>query len=252
MSLKSTMFIANWKMNGAPSNFQEVSKVADFLKKSLKKYKKAIVYCPPLPLLTYFYKKNTSKNIKFGAQDISSTNIMSGAATGSISAFLAKLNGAEYVILGHSEKRSSGDSFSKIRNKILQANKMKLKIIFCIGETLQQKKKNKSLLILKKQITGSVNKKINFNNVIFAYEPIWSIGTGLVPTPEYLEKTFLFLSTYLKNNFKIKSPKILYGGSVNSKNIRDLRSIRACAGYLIGGASLKSKNFIEIIKNYYN
>ena len=120
------------------------------------------------------------------------------------------------------------------------------------GRNLEPKKKNQSLAVLKKQIIGSVTKKINFNNIIFAYEPVWSIGTGLVPSPEYLEKTFLFLNSYLKNNFKIKSPKILYGGSVNPANIKGLRSIKACSGYLVGGASLKAKNFIEIIKNYYN
>ena len=95
-------------------------------------------------------------------------------------------------------------------------------------------------------------KKTNFSNVTFAYEPVWSIGTGLVPTDEYLEKIFSFLKTLLKNEFKIKSPKILYGGSVNSANIKNLRTIMGCSGYLIGGASLKAKNFIEIIKNYYN
>ena len=117
MSSKSIMFVANWKMNGVPSNFKEVSKVGDFLKKGLKKYKKSIIYCPPSPLLTYFFKKNICKSITFGIQDLSNTNLNSGAATGSISASLAKLNGAKYVILGHSEKRSSGDTFLKIKNK---------------------------------------------------------------------------------------------------------------------------------------
>ena len=252
MSLKSTMFVANWKMNGTSFNFKEVSKVGVFLNKNLKKYKKSIIFCPPLPLLTYFSKKNVNSNIQFGAQNISNTSLSFGAATGSISASMVKTSGAEYVILGHSESRSSGDSFLMIKNKILHADKTKLKIIFCMGETLSQKKRSQSLAVLKKQIIGSVTKKINFNNIIFAYEPVWSIGTGLVPSPEYLEKTFLFLNSYLKNNFKIKSPKILYGGSVNPANIKGLRSIKACSGYLVGGASLKAKNFIEIIKNYYN
>ena len=252
MSLKSTMFVANWKMNGTSFNFKEVSKVGGFLNKNLKKYKKSIIFCPPLPLLTYFSQRNVNNNIQLGAQNISNTSLSFGAATGSISASMAKTSGAEYVILGHSESRSSGDSLLMIKKKILHADKTKLKIIFCMGETLSQKKKNQSLAVLKKQIIGSVTKKINFNNIIFAYEPVWSIGTGLVPSPEYLEKTFLFLNSYLKNNFKIKSPKILYGGSVNPTNIKGLRSIKACSGYLVGGASLKAKNFIEIIKNYYN
>ena len=252
MSLKTTLFIANWKMNGSPSNFSEVAKVTDFLDKKLKKYKKSIVFCPPIPLLAYFSKKNKSKKILFGAQDISNTKIDFGAETGSHSASLIKSSGAQYLILGHSERRVAGDDFLSIKEKFLSANKSKLKIIFCIGETLEEKKKNKTLATLKKQIFNSLPKKTNFNNVTFAYEPVWSIGTGLVPTSEYLEKIFCFLEAILKNDLKIKSPKILYGGSVNSVNIKDLRTITACSGYLIGGASLKAKNFIEIIKNYYN
>jgi triosephosphate isomerase len=252
MSSKTILFIANWKMNGSPSNFVEVTKVADFLDKKLKKYKKYIVFCPPISLLGYFSKKNRSKKIAFGAQDISNTKIEFGAETGSLSASLVKLSGAQYLIVGHSERRVTGDNFLVIKEKLLSASKSKLKIIFCIGETLEEKKKNKSLTILKKQILNSLPKKINLNNVTFAYEPVWSIGTGLVPTNQYLEKMFSFLETLLKSQFKIKSPKIIYGGSVNSANIKNLRNIGACSGYLIGGASLKAKNFIEIIKNYYN
>lgn len=252
MSFKTTLFIANWKMNGSPSSFSEVAKVADFLDKKLKKYKKTIVFCPPIPLLAYFSKKNKSKRILFGAQDISNTKIDFGAKTGSYSAPLVKLSGAQYLILGHSEKRVAGDNFLSIKEKFLSANKCKFKIVFCIGETLEEKIKNKSLAILKKQILNSLPKKTNLNNVIFAYEPVWSIGTGLVPTSNYLKKIFFFLESLLKSEFKIKSPKILYGGSVNSANIKNLRTIAACSGYLIGGASLKAKNFIEIIKNYYN
>ena len=252
MSLKTTLFIANWKMNGSPSSFSEVAKVTDFLDKKLKQYKKTIVFCPPIPLLAYFSKKNISKKILFGAQDISNTKMAFGPETGSHSASLIKLSGAQYLILGHSEKRVAGDDFLSIKEKFLSANKNKLKIVFCIGETFEEKNMNKSLAILKKQILNSLPKKTNLNNVIFAYEPVWSIGTGLVPTNQYLEKIFSFLKILLKNELKIKSPKILYGGSVNSGNIKNLRTITGCSGYLIGGASLKAKNFIEIIKNYYS
>jgi len=126
MSLKSTMFVANWKMNGTSFNFKEVSKVGVFLNKNLKNIK-IYYFCPPLPLLTYFSKKNANNNIQFGAQNISNTSLSFGAATGSISASMAKTSGAEYVILGHSESRSSGDSFLMIKNKILHADKTKLK-----------------------------------------------------------------------------------------------------------------------------
>ena len=252
MSFKTTLFVANWKMNGKPSDFKELSRVGAFLNKNLKKYKKSIVFCPPASLLSYFFKKNTCNKICFGAQDISNTNLSYGAATGLLSANILKLSGAEYTIIGHSEKRLAGDNPSIIKNKLILANKNNLKSIFCIGETLNQKKKNQSITVLKKQILQSITKKTNFNNVVFAYEPIWSIGSGLIPSRDYLEKTFSFINFFLKTNYMIKNPKILYGGSVNSNNIKDLKQIKACSGYLIGGASLKAKNFIEIIKNYYN
>ena len=191
MSLKSTMFVANWKMNGTSFNFKEVSKVGVFLNKNLKKYKKSIIFCPPLPLLTYFSKKNANNNIQFGAQNLSNTSLSFGAATGSISASMAKTSGAEYVILGHSESRSSGDSFLMIKNKILNADKTKLKIIFCMGETLSQKKKNQSLAVLKKQIVGSVSRKISFNNIIFI---MCSISTILLVS---IENTLLSFKIFL-------------------------------------------------------
>ena len=252
MSSKSTLFVANWKMNGTPSDLKEINKVADFLKKKFNKFLKIVIYCPPTPLLTYFSKKNLSNLIKFGAQNVSSTNIDYGAKTGSLSPKLLKQCGAEYVIIGHSERRLEGENFSKIKKKINTSLNSNLKIILCIGETFKQKKNNKSLAILKMQITKALSMHQNLSNVIFAYEPIWSIGTGVVADEAYLNKIFNFLNIFLKKKYKIRNPKILYGGSVNHSNIKNLRLINHCSGYLVGGASLKAKNFIEIIVNYYN
>jgi len=148
--------------------------------------------------------------------------------------------------------RSGGDTFEIIKKKIDAANKVNLKIIFCIGESLKDKNENKSISVLKKQISKSLIKKSNFKNLIFAYEPIWSIGTGLIPNEKYLNKIFYFLKKYLKDNYKIKNPKILYGGSVSGQNIKNLKLINDCSGFLVGGASLRANNFIEIIRNYYN
>lgn len=252
MSSKSILFVANWKMNGAPSDLKEINKVAVFLKKKFHKFLKTVIYCPPIPLLTYFSKKNQSRTIKFGAQNVSSTNSDYGAKTGSLSPKLLQKCGAEYVIIGHSERRFKGESFSEIKKKINTSLNSNLKIIFCIGETFKQKKNNKSLTILKMQITKSLITNQNLSNVIFAYEPIWSIGTGVVADQSYLNKIFNFLNFFLKKKYKIRNPKILYGGSVNHSNVKDLRLINHCSGYLVGGASLKAKNFIEIIANYYN
>ena len=116
---------------------------------------------------------------------------------------------------------------------------------------IKQKKKNKKTFsVLKKQITNVLNKKFNRNNIIVAYEPIWSIGTGQIPTKRELEKTTVHIKKVLKNIFK-KSPPVLYGGSVDGNNVVMFKDIQEIDGFLIGGASKSSKKFIDIIKNYY-
>lgn len=252
MSSKRTFFIANWKMNGNPDSLKEVVKVHSFFKNKLKKTNKLIVFCPPLPLIALFSKNIKSNFLKFGAQDFSSISEISGAYTGSVSANILKQSGSEYVIIGHSEKRDSGDTYKDIKKKILIANKNNLKIIFCFGEKLKDKKNNKSIFVIKKQIMSSMPSGVNFKNIIFAYEPVWSIGTGLIPSKYYLTKIFHSIKKIIKDEYSLKHLNLLYGGSVNSKNIKNLSSIPGCNGYLIGGASLKSKDFIEIIENYYS
>ena len=161
---------------------------------------------------------------------------------------MLKKIGAEYVILGHSENRNEGETNLIIKKKNESALNQKLKVIFCIGETLKQKNKGKTFSVLKKQLIQSIDKKINSKKIIIAYEPIWSIGTGKIPKPNELNKIFKFI----KNQFKRKyCPTVLYGGSVNSNNIKIFSTITCIDGFLIGGASQSSKKFIDIIKNYY-
>ena len=165
---------------------------------------------------------------------------------------MLKKAGAEYIILGHSENRSEGETNQLIKEKIISALSQKLKVIFCIGETLYEKKRNNTFSVLKKQIKNSLKKNFDINNIIIAYEPVWSIGTNKVPKVTELKKTIKFI----KNDFKKilstkKSPKVLYGGSVNDKNISSFSSISEIDGFLIGGASQSSKKFIDIVRNYY-
>ena len=160
--------------------------------------------------------------------------------------------GAEYVILGHSENRSNGESISLIKKKIENSLNQKLSVIFCIGETLKEKKEKKTFSVLRKQINGSIGKRININRIIIAYEPVWSIGTGKIPSEHDLTKTFKFIKNELKKNFRVKKlPALLYGGSVNDKNIGIFSSISEIDGFLVGTASRSPKKFIDIIKNYY-
>jgi triosephosphate isomerase len=117
---------------------------------------------------------------------------------------------------------------------------------------INQKKKNKKTLsVLKKQLTNVLEKKFNKNNLIVAYEPIWSIGTGKIPTAQELQKTTIYIKKVLRDLFKKNSPAVLYGGSVDGSTVEMFKQIKEIDGFLIGGASKSSKKFIDIIKNYY-
>jgi len=248
---KTIYFIANWKMNGNHNSIKEIELVFRFLKKSaINKFIK-IIFCPPATLINFFRIKIRNRLINFGAQDISKINVDNGPFTGQLSANILKNSGANYVIIGHSEKRLIDEDFKTIKEKINVALKNKLKVIFCIGEDLSQKKRGLSLKILKKQILSSLEKKINFNNLIIAYEPVWSIGTGIIPSNNYLNKVYVDLKNFLKKKYNVNSPIMLYGGSVTKDNVATLGDISLISGFLIGGASLKATSFIKIIKNYF-
>jgi len=248
---KTIYFIANWKMNGNHNSIKEIELVFRFLKKSaINKFIK-IIFCPPATLINFFRIKIRNRLINFGAQDISKINVDNGPFTGQLSANILKNSGANYVIIGHSEKRLIDEDFKTIKEKINVALKNKLKVIFCIGEDLSQKKRGLSLKILKKQILSSLEKKINFNNLIIAYEPVWSIGTGIVPSNNYLNMVYVDLKNFLKKKYNVNSPIMLYGGSVTKDNVATLGDISLISGFLIGGASLKATSFIKIIKNYF-
>ena len=135
-----------------------------------------------------------------------------------------------------------------INQKIKSALRAKLKVILCIGETLKEKNNKKTKSVISKQIKFALEKVDKKSSLFIAYEPVWSIGTGKIPNTDELEQTVKFI----KKIFKGKIPKILYGGSVNSKNIDNLKTIKDLDGFLIGGASQNSKKFIDIIKKTYN
>ena len=118
-------------------------------------------------------------------------------------------------------------------------------------KTRERKKNKKTFSVLKRQLTKVLEKKFNKNNIIIAYEPIWSIGTGKIPTVNELKKTAIHIKKVLQRIFKKNSPAVLYGGSVDGNNVEMFKEIREIDGFLIGGASKTSKKFIDIIKNYY-
>ena len=245
-------FIGNWKMFGVPKSITILNKINKFVKSDKmfnKKYK--VVITPPHTLIESYAKFFSSQKILIGSQNCYHKDYF-GANTGSISPVMIKSVGAQYMIVGHSDNRSEGDTDIMLKNKVENSLNNKLKVIFCIGENKIDKKKNKTFEVLKRQIENVLEKKFNYKDIIVAYEPIWSIGTGKIPQPEDLLKTTVFIKKILKNIFKRPdSPAVLYGGSVDGKNINQFKSLDEIDGFLIGGASKSDKKFIDIIRNYY-
>ncbi len=244
-------FIGNWKMFGVSKSANIIKKIIDYVKKDKKKSNYKVVIAPPYTLLQNFTKNFNSKLLNISAQNCHFKDNFS-SNTGSISAYMIKELGVQYLILGHSDNRSEGDDEKKLSLKINNAINNKMKVIFCICENKKQNKLKKTNLILKKQLSKVFKLKMNSDNIIVAYEPIWSIGTGLIPKEVELKNTTVFIKKTLKKIFKSKkAPRVLYGGSVDGGNIKELRRIKEIDGFLIGGASKSNKKFIDIIKNYY-
>ena len=239
-------FIANWKMYGNSKSLNTLDKVIKFSKsKAIKKGR--LIYCPPNTLISSFLKKFENCLIDVGGQNCHESEGY-GSHTGFVNSKMLKSTGANYVILGHSENRQKGETDKLINLKIKSALKAKLKVIFCIGETLAEKKRKKTKSVISKQIKLGLNKIKDKSKIFVAYEPVWSIGTGKIPKIDELEQTIEFI----KKKFNGKSPKILYGGSVNPENISNLKKINSLDGFLIGGASQNPKKFIDIVKKIYN
>ena len=239
-------------MFGVPKSINILEKVNKFVKsdkKFNKKYK--VVITPPITLVESYAKFFSNKKISIGAQNCYHMDNF-GANTGAISPFMVKSIRAEYIIVGHSDNRSEGDTDMILRSKVENSLNNKLRVVFCIGENKNDKSNNKTFKVLEKQIKNVLDKKFNFKEIIIAYEPIWSIGTGTIPGPDDLRKTILFIKKTLKKIFnKQKLPIVLYGGSVDGRNIGQFKKLNEIDGFLIGGASKSDQNFIDIIKNYY-
>ena len=246
MTNKYMYFVANWKMFGDLRTLNSLDKVIKFSETN-KKNKFKIIYCPPSTLIHPLSKRLKKTKIEVGAQNCHH-NYDFGANTGQVNSRMLKSVGAKYVIIGHSENRQLGEDDKLLNLKIKSAIKTGLKIIFCIGETLREKRNRKTNQVLAKQIKNGLTSINNKSNIIVAYEPVWSIGSGLIPKSEDLKKSIDFI----KSKFGKKSPKILYGGSVNSNNVDKLKIITGIDGFLVGGASQDSKKFIDIIKKTIN
>ena len=190
-----------------------------------------LVLCPSSIYLSLFDKNG----FDLGAQDISS--FMDRTITGEIEASQIKSLGATYVIVGHSERRIYKHEINiDFINKINNALENNLNVIYCVGETLRDKENGSTFEILEKQISEVLN-NVEIKNIMIAYEPVWAIGTGNVPSIKEIKENIEFISDLLYEKYECKLD-ILYGGSVNDENIGELCSIKGLSGFLVGGASL--------------
>ena len=243
-------FIGNWKMFGVPKSINILNKINSFNLNDKNRNKYRVIITPPYTLIETFSKYFKNKKISIGSQNCYQKDQFS-SNTAAVSPFMLKSVGAKYTLIGHSDNRGEGDTDVMLKNKVEFALKNNLKVVFCIGENKSEKKNKKTLSVLKRQLTKVLEKKFNKNNIIVAYEPIWSIGTGQIPTAQELQKTTIHIKKVLKNLFKKNSPAVLYGGSVDGNNVEMFKQIKEIDGFLIGGASKSFKKFIDIIKNYY-
>lgn len=190
-----------------------------------------LVLCPPSIYLSLFDKTGYD----LGVQDISS--FMDKTITGEIEASQVKSLRATYVIVGHSERRMYKHEINiDFINKINNALENKLNVIYCIGETLSDKENGSTYEVLEKQISEVLN-NVEIKNIMIAYEPVWAIGTGNVPSGKEIKENIDFINDLLYEKYEIKLD-ILYGGSVNDENIEELCGIKGLSGFLVGGASL--------------
>ena len=243
-------FIGNWKMFGVPKSISILNKINAYYSKDKNRNKYRVIITPPYTLIESYSKYFKNKKILIGAQNCYQKEQFS-SNTASISPYMLRSVGAKYTLIGHSDNRGEGDTDAMLKDKVRYAIKNNLKVVYCIGENKKEKKNKKTLSVLKRQLTKVLEKRFKKNNIIIAYEPIWSIGTGKIPTAIELRKTTLHIKKVLKEIFKASSPAVLYGGSVDGGNVEMFKEIIEIDGFLIGGASKTSKKFIDIMKNYY-
>ena len=244
------MVAGNWKMN---KTLQEGVALATELKELLQGAKPncEVVIGTPFTHLATVAELVKGSVINVSAQNCADKE--SGAYTGEVSAAMVKSTGASHVILGHSERRAYyGETFAILREKTLLALKNDLKPIFCIGELKEEREANKQNEVVKAQLEGSVFNLSaeEFGKIVLAYEPVWAIGTGLTATSDQAQEIHAYIRSLIAEKYGkevAENTTILYGGSCNAGNAKELFSKPDVDGGLIGGASLKSADFKAII-----
>ena len=251
LDMKKILLVANWKCN--PSTAKEAKNLFGAIKKGIGNITKVeIVICPPFLYLPFLNKLAKNSRILLGAQNVF---LKEGPFTGEVSPKMLKDAGVKYVIIGHSERRALGEDDKLINQKIVASLNAKLKVIFCVGENISEKKKGQGFLFIEKQIVQGLYKVKGalLKNLIVAYEPVWAISKyGLGPCKvNDIMSANLFIRKIIAKLYskKIASQlKILYGGSINSSNAKALVKDTGVDGALVGKASLTPAEFLSIEK----
>lgn len=232
------LVVGNFKMN---LDFYEIEEYINYFKD--KNYSN-VLFAPSSIYLTKF----TENSLNCAAQDVSSYE--NGAYTGDISASQLKSIGVSYSIVGHSERRKYYQDDLFVNKKIIHLLEQGINPILCVGETKEERESNQTINIIENEINKAFDniKSEYLKEIIIAYEPIWSIGTGLVPSNNEIEEVILHIKNYIKKNYSLSS-KVLYGGSVNNNCINKLEEINSLDGYLVGGCSLKYMEFDKLINS---
>ena len=242
--MRRKLAAGNWKMNGSAADLSEVAA----LLAANPTPTVDLLLCPPATLLAQMNWAKKDHPLALGGQDCHQNP--KGAHTGDISAAMLAGAGATHVILGHSERRADhADTDALVQAKSLAAQTAGLIAVICIGETLSQRETGATLTVVGTQLAGSTSDSATGANTVIAYEPVWAIGTGLVPTLEQIAEVHASIRAALNARFGAEGAnfRILYGGSVKPSNAAEIFGVPDVDGALVGGASLKSADFSPII-----
>lgn len=244
--MRPLIVAGNWKMNGELAFIADITQA---LKEALRgEVNTTCLLCPPAVYLSVLAEAVKGTSIKVGAQNMHQAQ--KGAYTGELSANMIKEVGATYVILGHSERRTIyGETDALVYDKLVSAVDAGLTPVFCVGETLEEREAGQTEAVIAKQLDRVLENVTLLSKAIVAYEPVWAIGTGKTATPDEAESVHAFIrGKVLEKDEGIAARlPLLYGGSVNAKNANDLFSQENIDGGLVGGASLKVDEFVEIV-----